>query len=323
MILLLDGNNLCYRADQTHQLTTKQGERVGAIYGTINMIHSYLKPSGGGYNNYIYDALEEIGVEENFTRVVMAFDGGKSKWRKSFYSEYKAQRDRNRAQKTPEEKAARDAFLGQMNTLHEELPNFGVKSLKLRDWEADDLIYTVTKLSRGERVIVVSTDKDMLQLVSDTVYVWRPSKDKDGKLYTPENFEKLTGVAKESYLDYRLLVGDSSDNIPGITGIGEKTAASLMKEYKSIEGMIPYRALLMKSKVKQRIFTNADILDRNDALMNMERIPMESVEPYVKAELVTTESFDEKAVKTFLMKKQFVSILKNMLQLSQAFKQLS
>lgn len=323
MILLLDANNLAYRADQTHQLTTKQGERVGVMFGTINMIHSYLKPSGGGYTNYIYDALEEVGVTEEFTRVITAWDGGKSKWRKSFFPDYKAQRDVNRAKKTPEEKEARDAFLKQMNGLHKVLPNFGVKSLKLKDWEGDDLIYTVTKLVPDELIVVVSTDKDMLQLVSPSVYVWRPGRDKDGKLYTPENFEKLTGVAKRSYLDYRILVGDSSDNIPGIHGIGEKTAAALMKEYGSIMGMVPHKAVLMKSKVKQRIFTQVDILDRNDALMNMERIPMESIEPYVKEELTADESFDATEVKKFLMSKQFVSILKNMTQLTQLFKQLS
>jgi DNA polymerase I len=320
LILILDANNLAYRADQTQHLTTKQGEKVGAVYGVLQMIQSYLKPTGGGYKNIIQDAVkEQTGIEENFSRIVCAWDGGKSKWRTSFYPDYKAQRQKNRDKKTDEEKADREAFINQMNLLHEILPDFGIKSLKKMGWEADDIIYTLTQVITDEKCIIVSTDQDMLQLVSDNVYVWSPFKE---LLFTPENFKELTGVAKESYLDYRILVGDSSDNIPGINGIGEKKGIGLMTKYKSIKGMIPHRVELSKSKVYVRIFENPDILDRNDALMNMERIPMDVLVPYVSSAMEFDEEYDSKKVKQFLMKRQFVSILKVLGQWEKLLKQL-
>jgi DNA polymerase-1 len=320
MILVIDANNLAARANQTQDLVTKQGEKTGAIYGSLQMVQSYLKPSEDGYHNHIYDALsEQLGIEEKFERVVFTWDISSSVFRKNIYSGYKEKRHKRKEEKTPEEKADYEAFKNQMNTLQNTLPYFGIKSLQIYDWEADDLIYTVTK-SVEEKCVVVSTDQDMLQLVSDRVFVWSPYKE---TLYTPDNFEEEKGIAKEQYLEMRKLVGDSSDEIPGIPGIGEVRAMKLLKEFGSIEGILRAKPILIQKKSFAKIFDNIEILDRNDALMNMERIPMEHLEPYVLEELEKEESFDEKKVKEFLMEKQMVSILKQLKTWSKPFKNLN
>ncbi|BAK53008.1 DNA polymerase [Bacillus phage SP-10] len=321
MRLLIDANNIAYRADKTQHLTTKQGESVGAIYGVIQMLNSYVKPSDSTYKNHIMDALKPYvsDIEKGFTSVVTCWDVGKSAFRLKLYPDYKGQREIRRAEKTEEEKEEFRRLIEQMNILRDSLPIFGVKSLSLPGWEADDLIYTTTQLST-EPCVVVSTDADMLQLVSENVFVWQPFK---SVLYTLDNFEELTGVKKDVYLQMRTLVGDSSDNIPGIHGIGPKTAAKLLNEYGSLEGIIKNHAELMKKKTTARIFENIEILDRNDALMNMNRIPFETIKPYVQEALEKEESFDMKAVKKFLIRYQFVSILKYVKQMEQTFGKLS
>lgn len=319
MKLVLDSNNLCFRANKLQGLTTKQGEPVGAIYGTLNMIQSYLKPSEGGFKNVILDTLKEEGIEETFTEVIACWDYGKSEYRTQLYDDYKGQRVKQKLKKTPEEQEEYQAFLQQMNTLHKVLPSFGVKSLKKKGWEADDLIYTATKLT-DEFCIIVSTDRDMLQMVSDRIYVFSPFKE---ELYTPENFQEKTGVPKEAYLDFRALVGDSSDNIKGVNGIGEKTAQKLINQFKSLDGIKENRQILIQKKRTAEIFKSLDILERNEKLMDLTKVPTDEIEAYVKTTMSIDAEFEESEVKDFLKEKQFVSFLSKFLPWSKPFKQLN
>lgn len=333
MKLVIDANNLSYRAHSTQQLTTKSGEPVGAIYGTLQMLQSYLKKSEGKWKNKLFEQLSETlkGETPNITDVVMCWDGGKSKWRKAYYPEYKAHREAKRAEKTPEEREAYSALLSQMETLHENLPLLGVRSLKYKGWEGDDLIFAVRDLTpKDEICIIVSTDKDMLQLVDEKTFVWSPFKE---ILVTPENFFAFTGVSKPSYLTYRVLVGDSSDNIPGIKGIGDKKAKDLIIKYGNIEGIRVNRDSLMKSKVTSRIFDEHHIIDRNVKLMDMRHIPVmgftigdvveDGITQRVSKDLDEKLEFQSGLFKMFLMSKQFVSIISGYATWTQPFAELN
>lgn len=321
--LVLDGNNTAYRARSTVTLKTKQGEDVSAIFGTLRILESYLKPTRGGWKNKILDAVQDARLNRTigFDEVITCWDGGKSQFRKSFYPEYKAHREKKRKEYTPEEQASYYAFLDQMEEMHEVLNMFGVRSLKVKGWEADDLMCSVAKLKAPDDVVIlVSTDRDMLQLVDENVYVWSPIKE---VLVTPKNFAEFTGLTKDTYLTFRALVGDSSDNIIGIEGIGDKKGKDLMYKYKSLEGIKENQAVLSKSKVFIRIFENdMAIVNRNLKLMDLNKVPFEEIQDYVVGELGKSVRFETEFVRTFFMSKQFISILKDFATWSLPFQNL-
>jgi DNA polymerase-1 len=320
MRLLLDANNAAYRANATTDLTTKQGERVSAIYGMLQMIQSYLKPSEGKYTNKLLDSLRIVQGDDEllFNEVVCAWDAGRSKQRMDIFPDYKGSRDAKKATQSEEEKQAYLQFIDQMNQLHAILPTFGVKSLKIPKWEGDDLVYVVTQMANDDVNVIVSTDKDMLQLVSDKVYVWSPFKE---ALITPKNFTTIVGVPQSQYMTYRILNGDSSDNIPGVHGIGDVKAKKLLSQYGSLDGIKAARADLMKSKVFSRIFDdNYSLLNRNDKLMNLSHVDYKAIASEVADVLSRETKFDAKEVKNFLAAKQFVSILADFLMWSMMFR---
>ncbi len=313
MKILVDANNIAYRAKSTQNLTTKSGEQVGTIYGTLNSIQAFLKKSAGGWKNHMLNAIHDhLGDKtEEIESIIMCWDGGKSKFRKALYPDYKGHREKKRSERSEEDQAAYFSFLDQMETLHTILPDFGVHSLKIRGWEGDDLIYSARQvIDPSEICIVVSTDRDMLQLVDETTFVWVPSRE---QLVTPANFAKVTGVSKENYLTYRVLVGDTSDNIDGIYGIGDKKAKDLIIKYGNLEGIRANHQALMKSVVTKRIFEDAGrvTLDRNMKLMDLKRIPIKEIEGYVKSAVEAEVAYNPPVVRLFLMSKQFVSILKD------------
>lgn len=320
MKLVIDGNNLAFRANVTTELTTSKGEKVSAIYGTLKMLQSYIKPSDGRYKNKLLDSLKLVLDEDDllFSDIIMCWDAGHSKFRKSLYPEYKAQRMKKREERTLEEQEDYKQFMRQMDELHTNLPKFNVKSLKFKGWEGDDLIYVVTQLMKDDICVIVSTDKDMLQLVSDKVFVWSPFKE---KLITPKNFEFEVGVQKSLYLDYRVMVGDSSDNIVGLKGIGDKTAKSLLAQYGSLNGVIANSGKLTPAK-KKTFEEGLGIIDRNRKLMDLRYVDYSDIKESVERILNEETEFDGKAVKMFLASKQFVSILSDYLSWSTYFKML-
>lgn len=316
MKLIIDGNNMAYRAQHSKTLTMKNGEDVSAIHGTLQMLQSYLKKSGNGWKNKILTEVQEQQKDRTleFSELIVCWDGGKSKWRKAIYPEYKGHRAKKREENTQEEKEKYLGMLKQMDQLHDILPNFGVKSLKVSGWEADDLIYATNLHYKDDVTVIVSTDRDMLQLVDDKTFIWTPYKE---QLITPDNFTQLNGVPKRFYLTYRILVGDKSDNIDGIYGIGDKKAKDLIIKYGDIESIQNNGQALMKSVVTKRILENPDIIKRNEELMDMSKIPLsgndvvEDITEYVETTLNTDVKFESGIVKMFLMSKQFVSILKD------------
>ena len=191
------------------ELSTKDGRRTSAIFGVLNSIPKDVK---------LLRSEHDIDINE----VIMVWDCGRNKRRTELYPEYKRNRKHD---DTEDDKLWYSQFLEQTNVIHDFVKNLGVKSIKIQGQEADDIVFGLTKMLFSERpdeegIIIVSTDEDFLQLISEKIYVYSPIKN---ILYTPDNFEEIFGINPEYFLDYKILQGDSSDNIGGIQGIGEKT----------------------------------------------------------------------------------------------------
>lgn len=299
MIAIVDGNNLAYRSFYTPMgsLTTSLGKASGCIMGLLNQLK----------------ALQETTDVE---RIIVMWDSGKAEWRKELHPEYKANRSYG---KTEEEKVKFDELYSQMNTLHEMLPMIGIHSIKMDvPFEADDLIYGATKyLSEiDEEVLVVTSDKDMYQLIGDKVSLYTPTKK---KVIGISDFYDEVGVRHSAYMGYRALLGDTSDNISGVPGIGEKTAKNLMDKYGHIDNVLnpnpADKKVLMKSKRTARIFEeeNLQIIGRNHRIMNFKYVD-EHLEKIDFLGLLTSQldgelAFNGVEFRKFLTEWQFVSIL--------------
>lgn len=306
MLILIDMNNLAHRVFHTPQaqLSTKDGTPSGVILGVLNNIKSTI------------DKFPES------TRVFAMWDGGKSEWRKQAYPNYKANRDYGK--EDVEKKEKYDQLWAQMDILHTNLHLFGVNSIKIDGQEADDLIASACNCLPGAKIIVTS-DKDMLQLISHEVSVYTPFKDKMIGLL---NFYEETGVTLDSYLGYRALVGDSSDNIIGVPGIGEKTAKNLMDKYGHIDNILNAQGedkkALMKSARTKKIYDteNLNVLAINNKIMSFKFAQYDVLNPEVIRAHETQLPVDSKAVREFFIQWQFVQNLTNYMSWILPFKSL-
>ena len=236
-LLLVDGNSVAFRAffalhNSLERFKNKNGLHTNAIYAFNNM-------------------FENVMQKEMPTHVLVAFDAGKTTFRTEFYSEYKAGRS-----KTPGE------FKEQMPYIRELLEGLGVKYYELPNYEADDIIGTLAnKVDKDEfDVVVLSGDRDLTQLATDTVKVDITVKGvSDIESYTPEHIaEKYDGLTPKQIIDMKGLAGDTSDNIPGVTKIGEKTAIKLLKQYGSVEGVYENIDEMKKSKMKENLINDKE-----------------------------------------------------------------
>lgn len=224
--MLIDGNSIAYRAFfAMPPLTNSAGLHTNAIFGFTTMLLKLLE-------------------EHKPTHVLVAFDAGKVTFRHEGYSEYKGGR-----QKTPPELSE------QFPVLKELISSFGISQFELDGYEADDIIGTLTQKAdkQGIPALVVTGDKDMLQLASDGVTVAVTRKGvSEVELYTPAAIQERYGLEPLQIIDLKGLMGDTSDNIPGVPGVGEKTALKLLHEHPSVEEVIANLDKL-KGKLKENI----------------------------------------------------------------------
>lgn len=214
VIILVDGNNLAHRARHVYKLSY-QGRNVSILYGVLRSLATLYKK----YSPY---------------RIVVCFDGGIPASRRELVPSYKI----NRHVDDADDHALTSK---QIDELLLWLPKFGIFTSQAKGYEADDLIaawvnylptlYSTHPMMQDQKLLIVSGDKDMYQLVDNGVDVVDPMAK---TLVTLDNFERVTGVPKESYLLYKALVGDESDNIPGIKGIGPILASKLVHNYPTI-----------------------------------------------------------------------------------------
>ncbi|MFS0942173.1 DNA polymerase I [Enterococcus thailandicus] len=236
-LLLVDGNSVAFRAffalhNSLERFKNRNGLHTNAIYAFNTM-------------------FENVMQKEQPTHVLVAFDAGKTTFRTEMYAEYKGGRS-----KTPGE------FKEQMPYIRELLTGLGVKYYELPNYEADDIIGTLAEKVDKEAfdVVILSGDRDLTQLATDAIKVDITVKGvSDIESYTPEHIaEKYDGLTPKQIIDMKGLAGDASDNIPGVTKIGEKTAIKLLKEYDSVEGVYEHIAEMKKSKMKENLINDQE-----------------------------------------------------------------
>lgn len=236
-LLLVDGNSVAFRA----------------FFALHNSLERF-KNRNGLYTNAIYafhNMFENVMQKEQPTHVLVAFDAGKTTFRTEMYAEYKGGRS-----KTPGE------FKEQMPYIRELLTGLGVKYYELPNYEADDIIGTLAEKVDKEifDVVVLSGDRDLTQLASKEIKVDITVKGvSDIESYTPEHVaEKYDGLTPKQIIDMKGLAGDASDNIPGVTKIGEKTAIKLLNQYGSVEGIYEHIDDMKQSKMKENLINDKE-----------------------------------------------------------------
>lgn len=235
-LLLIDGNSVAFRAfyalyRQLDRFTSPDGLHTNAIFTFKNMLDAIMK-------------------QTNPTDVLVAFDAGKVTFRTEMYQDYKGGR-----QKTPSELSE------QLPVIREMLKDLGIKSYELKNYEADDIIGTLSKMGEdaGYTVDIVTGDRDLTQLASDktTVLITKNGVG-DTEAYTPDHMKDVNGVTPTEFIDMKALMGDSSDNYPGVTKVGPKTASRLIQKYGSIEELYEHVDEMKKSKLKENLINDKD-----------------------------------------------------------------
>ena len=280
-IILLDGNSLSYRAFYAMPaLQNKSGLYTNSVYGFTLMLERMLEDIKPKY-------------------ALVAFDKGKQTFRHKTYKDYKGTRD-----KTPSE------LVEQFGYVRELLDSYGIKYEEHFDYEADDIIGSYAKLAEkaGLEVIIISGDKDLTQLASDNITIYYTRRGvTEVDHYTPEFINEKYGLSPEQIIDMKGLMGDKSDNIPGIAGIGEKTAIKLLAEYKTVENVLDNIDNISGKKLKERLAEG-----KEDALLSKELATIFTEVPVENKLEDLTFSENRSKKKELFEKLEFVSFLKKL-----------
>ena len=280
-IILLDGNSLSYRAFYAMPaLQNKSGLYTNSVYGFTLMLERMLEDIKPKY-------------------ALVAFDKGKQTFRHKTYQDYKGTRD-----KTPSE------LVEQFGYVRELLDSYGIKYEEHFDYEADDIIGSYAKLAEkaGLEVIIISGDKDLTQLASDNITVYYTRRGvTEVDHYTPEFINEKYGLSPKQIIDMKGLMGDKSDNIPGIAGIGEKTAIKLLAEYKTVENVLDNIDNISGKKLKERLAEG-----KEDALLSKELATIFTEVPVENKLEDLTFSENRSKKKELFEKLEFVSFLKKL-----------
>ncbi|MGZ1576924.1 DNA polymerase I [Staphylococcus argenteus] len=271
-LVLIDGNSLSFRAFYALPLlSNKAGIHTNAVYGFAMLLEKILK-------------------EEKPDHFLVAFDAGKTTFRHEKYSEYKGGR-----QKTPLELSEQFPYIRQL------LDAYHIKRYELDNYEADDIIGTLSKEAdkAGFQTIIITGDRDLTQLATDNVTIYYTKKGvTDVDHYTPEFIsEKYNGLTPSQIIDMKGLMGDSSDNIPGVAGVGEKTAIKLLNQFNTVEGVYEHLEEVSGKKLKEKLENS-----KEDALMSKElaTINVDSpIEVSLEDTLMTNQNNQQEKIELF------------------------
>lgn len=273
-LLLVDGSGYIFRAFYAlPPMTNSKGTPVGAVFGFTKMLMRLLRDCRADY-------------------FAVVFDASRKNFRNDIYPAYKGTR-----KETPED------LIPQFSLIRDAVKVFNVPSIELEGYEADDLIASYAKkaLNLGIEVTVVSSDKDMMQLVSKGVILYDPMKQK--RIGDKEIKEKF-GVTSEQVLDVMSLVGDVSDNVPGVTGIGPKTASELILEYGTLENL-----LLHKDSIKQKKRKEALVAEEERAILSKRLIMLAEDAPLpLSLEALAVKEPECLKIKEFIDQQGFKSL---------------
>ena len=235
-LLLIDGNSVAFRA----------------FYALYRQLENFRNPEGL-HTNAIYTFKNMLDVLLNDVKpdhVLVAFDAGKTTFRNNMYADYKGGR-----QKTPGELSE------QLPYIQELLHDLGISTYELENYEADDIIGTFSRIGEenGFDVTIVTGDKDLTQLATEkTTVMVTKSGVMNLEAYTPEHMKEVNGVTPTEFIDMKALMGDNSDNYPGVTKVGPKKASQLVQEYGSVENLYDHIDEMKQSKLKENLLSDKD-----------------------------------------------------------------
>ena len=280
---LIDGSGYIFRAYYALPPLSRKSDGLptGAVSGFCSMLFKLLE-----------DSRSDDSIHRP-THFAVIFDSARKNFRNDIYSEYKANRS-----EAPEDLAP------QFEYIRKSVEAFNLPSIELSNYEADDLIATYTKqiIKVGAKVTVISSDKDLMQLVSDKVRLYDPMKSK--VLGEKEVVEKF-GVKPDQVIDVQSLAGDSSDNIPGVPGIGIKTASELINKYKTLDVLLKKADEIPQNKRRETLLANKD-----KALLSRQLVTLKDDVP-VKDELSSflLKEVQKEKLYDFLRKMEFNKLL--------------
>jgi len=283
LLYLIDGSGYIFRAFYALPPLTRKsdGMPVGAVSGFCNMIYKFLEDS------------KSKNDHEKPTHIAVIFDTARKNFRNNIYPEYKANRS-----ETPED------LIPQFSFIREAVKAFNLPSIEMENYEADDLIATYKKeaLKKNTRVKIISSDKDLMQLIDDQTTLFDSMKNKDIGI---EEVKEKFGVTPDKVIEVQALAGDSSDNIPGVPSIGVKTAAELINEFGSVENLLKNVDKIKQPKRRQAISDN-----KENALISKKLVTLKDDVPTVeKIEDFIVKDLDKGKIISFLKKMEFTRLL--------------
>ena len=248
-IYLIDGSGYIFRAYYALPPLTRKsdGLPVGAVSGFCNMLYKFLEEA------------RSLDKEDRPTHLAVIFDSARKNFRNDIYKDYKANRH-----DTPED------LIPQFEYIRKAVTAFNIPSIELLNYEADDLIATYKEQAskKNIKVTIISSDKDLMQLVDDNTFMFDAMKEYYiGKEEVKEKF----GVYPEKVIDVQSLAGDSSDNIPGVPGIGIKTAAELINQFGSLENLLENASTIKQPKRRQALLDNREKAFISKQLVTLKR----------------------------------------------------
>ncbi|MFZ5692062.1 MAG: DNA polymerase I [Pseudomonadota bacterium] len=278
-VFLVDGSGYIFRAYHALPPLNRKsdGLQINAVLGFCNML---------------WKLLREMKPEERPTHLAVVFDKSEKTFRTDFYPDYKAHRPEAPADLIP-----------QFPLIREAVHAFDIPCLEQAGYEADDLIATYARLAceAGASTTIVSSDKDLMQLVNDCVILYDTMKDK--KIGVAEVIEKF-GVPPDKVIEVQALIGDSTDNVPGVPGIGVKTAAQLIGEYGDLETLLARASEIKQDKRRQTLIDNAEAARISKRLVTLDR----NVALAVPVEDLAVHEPDYKKLIAFLKAMEFTTL---------------
>ncbi len=279
-VLLIDGNNLLHRAFHAlpESLSTSTGQPTNALYGLAQMLLLLLE-------------------EQAPDAALVAFDAPGKTFRHEQFADYKANRP-----------PMDEALASQVELAHELVEAFGLPQTELAGYEADDIIGTIAQraAASGDQVLIVTGDRDLLQLVGDDVKVLATLRGlTDTRLYDAARIEEEYDIRPDQVTDYKALVGDSSDNIPGVPGIGPKTAVRLLGQFPHVEDLLAQSGEMESEKLSAKIAEHRDTIKLSKALATI------VTDSPVELDLadITWEGYRADELRTLLARLEFSSLL--------------
>src|SRR5689334_5435633 len=245
-LFLVDGSSYIFRAYHALPPLNRKsdGLQVNAVLGFCNML---------------WKLLRDMPPDNRPTHLAIIFDKSEVTFRNKIYPDYKAHRP-----------PAPDDLIPQFSLIRDAVRAFDLPCLEQAGFEADDLIATYVRQAceRGASATIVSSDKDLMQLVTDKVVMYDTMKDR--RIGIPEVMEKF-GVPPEKVIEVQALIGDSTDNVPGVPGIGVKTAAQLICEYGDLETLLSRASEIKQDKRRQTLIDNAELARISKRLVTLDQ----------------------------------------------------